>query len=57
MGVFRDREVDFTSIDGLTEAGKLYFSWLFSISKNVVRITTNAIDMNWGVNESEETPF
>jgi len=48
----KDRDIDFTSVQGFVDAGKLYFSWLFSVGKNFGSITTNAIKMDWGANES-----
>jgi len=49
--VFKDKEVDFNTVSGVINAGKIYFGWLFSIFGNLKTITTYAIKMNWG-NES-----
>ncbi len=48
----KGKDIDFKSIDGLREAGTLYFSWLGSVFGNLRTITTNAIKMDWSANES-----
>ena len=50
--VFKGQQIDFKSISGITGAGKLYFSWLFSVFGNLKEITANAIHMNWVGNET-----
>lgn len=45
--IFKEKEVDFSSMDGISEASKLYFSWMVSVGKNVKEITANAIKMDW----------
>ena len=50
--VFKDKETDFTSIDGVREASGLYFAWLGTIFSNVKSITARTIDMNWKGNET-----
>ncbi len=50
----KGQEVDFTSVKGIRQASKLYFSWLGSVFGNLKSITTNAIKMNWRSNESIE---
>jgi hypothetical protein len=52
LTVFKDSGVDYKSVDGLINAGGLYFSWLGSIFGNVRTITTNAIKMNWETNST-----
>lgn len=44
---FAEQEIDFTSVKGITTATKLYFSWLFSVGKNIKTLTINAIKMDW----------
>lgn len=46
--VFQDKEVDLGTISGMTEATKLYFSWLFSVFGNFKTITAGAIQLDWG---------
>ena len=46
--IFRGTDVDLKTPSGLFNATKVYFSWLFSISGNFVKITTNAMKMDWG---------
>jgi len=50
--VLKGREIDYGTASGLFQATKIYFSWLFGIFGNFKTITGNAIDMDWGVNES-----
>jgi len=50
--VFKEEEIDFKNISGITTAGKLYFTFLGSIFGNLKTITTNAIKMDWKGNES-----
>lgn len=45
--VFRGKDVDYTSMDGLTNAGKIYLSWLGSVFHNVRIITSNVINLDW----------
>lgn len=46
--VFQDRAIDLSTISGMTDATKLYFSWLFSIFGNFKTITAGAIQLDWG---------
>ncbi len=48
----KGKNLDFTSIDGLKQAGKLYFSWLGSVFHNLKSLTSNAIDMSWKANQT-----
>ena len=43
----KGKDINFRSIDGIKEAGTLYFSWLGSVFGNLRTITTNAIRMDW----------
>ncbi len=45
--IFKEKEVDFSSMDGISEASKLYFAWMVSVGSNVKEITANAIKMDW----------
>jgi len=45
---FQDRAVDLSTISGMTDATKLYFSWLFSVFGNFKTITAGAIQLDWG---------
>ncbi len=55
--IFKESDIDFKTTEGLMEGGKIYFLWLSSISGNFMSITSNAIKMNWGINESKELDF
>lgn len=48
----KGKDVDYKSIPGLMQAGKIYFSWLGGVFGNMKSITGHAIKMDWGVNES-----
>ena len=58
----KGKDINFRSIDGIKEAGTLYFSWLGSVFGNIKSITTNAIRMDWspdpgnGTNHTLNTP-
>jgi len=52
ISVFKEQQIDFKSISGITSAGKLYFSWLFSVFGNFKTITMNVINMDWKLNET-----
>jgi len=47
--IFKGQDVDLKTPSGLVGAGKIYFSWLVSVSGNFVKITGNAVNMDWGV--------
>lgn len=42
--------VNFSTIAGMANAGKLYFFWLKNVFYNVARLTGNAVHMDWGAN-------
>ncbi len=50
--VFKNHELDLTSINGIGEASGLYFSWLGGIFLNLKSITSKAVDMDWKGNET-----
>lgn len=45
--VFNGKNIDYSSPNGIFEAGKLYLSFLGVMGKNVFSITNNAIKMDW----------
>lgn len=51
--VFKDKDVNLKSFDGIKTATNLYFSWLGAIFTNFKILTANAIHMNWKSNETE----
>ena len=53
VATIKGKNLDFTTTDGLKKAGQLYFSWLGSVFKNMKTLTTNAINLDWKVNESD----
>jgi len=48
----KGHEIDYSSTSGIMEANKIYFSWLGSAFTNLKSITTNAVKMDWGANET-----
>jgi len=52
--VFKDQPIDYKSATGLTKATKIYFVWLGSVFGNMKSITTNAVQMEWQGNQSDE---
>ena len=50
--IFKDQDIDFKTISGVTTASRLYFSWLGSIFVNIKSITTSAIKMDWEGNST-----
>ena len=50
--VFHGKTVDLSSIDGIKQAGGIYFSWLGSAFGNVKSLTANAVNMNWSDSNS-----
>ena len=55
--IFKDSSLDFKTTEGLIEGGKIYFLWLSSITGNFMSITTNAVKMDWKVNDSKKLDF
>ncbi len=45
--VFAEKNIDYTSIGGLSKAAGIYFNWLGSVFLNIKTITANAIKMDW----------
>jgi hypothetical protein len=50
--VFREKDINLNTIEGMTSASKLYYSWLVSVFDNVKVITLNAIRMDWSTQNS-----
>lgn len=50
--VFKDKKLDLSSMDGIKEAGGIYYSWVSSVFLNVKSLSSNAVKMNWGVNNT-----
>ncbi len=53
--IIQSNEVDVKTIPGLVTASKIYFAWIGSIANNMMQITTKAIKMDWGTNETAKT--
>lgn len=50
--VLSDQNLDLKSSSDAGKAVKLYFSWLGSVASNFKNIASNAIKMNWKLNET-----
>jgi hypothetical protein len=50
--VIKGKGLDLKTFDGMKEAGKLYVLWMGGVFKNVKVVTSNVIDMDWGMNET-----
>ncbi len=50
--VFSNKPLDLSSVDGIKNAGVIYYSWLSSVFINFKSLTTNAIRMNWTVSNN-----
>jgi hypothetical protein len=48
--VFHNKPLDLSSINGITQAGGTYATWLGSVFVNFKSITANVVNMNWGGN-------
>jgi len=48
----KGKDIDYKSVGGVFEAGKVYFSWLGSALGNVKTITGGAVQMDWKGNSS-----
>jgi len=53
LATIKGKDVDFRSVEGIKEAGQLYFSWLGSVFGNLKTLTSNAINMDWSANKSK----
>ncbi|RMD66340.1 hypothetical protein D6817_04290 [Candidatus Pacearchaeota archaeon] len=40
-------EMDFTTLDGIKGALKIYFSWLSNIARNIGKVTGYAAQLDW----------
>ena len=56
--VFKDKSVDYKSVNGISDATKLYFDWLGYFYGNVKTITVNTINMDWkgNISSTVKTP-
>jgi hypothetical protein len=45
-------DIDYTSFAGLSDAGRIYLSWLRGMFTDTARVTGYAIGQDWGVNET-----
>jgi len=52
--VFKDYDIDFKSVSGITAASKIYLSWLGSAFTNF-QTTINAVKTNWEENKTNDT--
>ena len=50
--VYTTQKLDFTSLDGVVNAGKLYASWLGTMFGNVAKVSNYAIQQDWTIDGS-----
>ena len=48
--LYATNNLDLTSVEGLVRAGKLYFDWLGSAFRNIVKVSGYAIKQDWNFN-------
>lgn len=54
--VLRNEDINYKSIEGLTKATKIYFSWLGTVFGNLKSVTSYAVKQDWKtVDESNKT--
>lgn len=51
--VFKGKTIDLNSKEGIFEAGKVYFSFLGTVGKNVFALTANAVNMDWNLGNNQ----
>jgi len=52
--VFKGKNIDYSSSEGIFQAGKLYFSFLSLAGKNIFALTSNAVKLDWNPNLSPQ---
>jgi hypothetical protein len=45
-------DIDFTTYEGFSSAGKIYFIWVKSVFANLGKITGYAVNQNWFLNST-----
>lgn len=53
--IFSGKEVNLTSMEGISNAVKTYFSWLTVAGKNIARVTSYAFNQEWRGGETNST--
>ena len=53
--VFKDKPLDYKSMDGISNASKIYFDWLGFFYGNVKTVTMNTINMDWTGNSTKDS--
>ncbi len=52
--VFISNDVDLSSFEGVTHAGKIYFAWLGGFASNLGKISGFAIKQDWAIERDAE---
>ncbi len=52
---FKNESVNLGSISGIKETLGIYFSWIGAVSQNFKTITSNVIEMDWGINNESKS--
>lgn len=50
--VTKGHDIDYSSMDGVQSAAKLYFSWLGTMFVNLKELSGNAVKMDWDANKT-----
>ncbi len=50
--VYSTNSLDLSTFSGIVQAGKVYFSWLGTIFHNAGKVSSFAVQQDWGVNSS-----
>ncbi len=50
--VFKEADIDFQSVEGISSIANLYFSWIGTVFLNFKTLTAKAINLDWKGNET-----
>lgn len=53
--IYKNHDVDLSNFDGVVSAGKVYFSWLGHLFSTTKKVTTYAVQQEWGFNASNSS--
>lgn len=53
--VYSTHKVNFSTFDGVVEAGKIYVTWLGGVGHNIAKVTGYAVNQEWGFNNTNSS--
>src|SRR3989338_2642577 len=55
--VLKNKNIDYSSVGGIVEAGGIYFNWISSVVGNLGSLTSHSTKLNWSdsPNQSNQT--